>query len=383
MPRPLQPRSPRGGGELGETLSQRALNRALLERQLLLRRCALPAAETIERLVGLQAQAPLAPYVGLWSRLDGFHPEELARLISERQAVRIALMRSTIHLVTARDCLALRPILQPVMERGLYHGAFRWGIVGLDVSAVVAAGRALLRERPLSAAELGKQLQAQWPDRDATVLPQVLRNLAPLIQTPPRGIWGASAQTRYATAEDWLGQPLGNDTAPDATLLRYLAAFGPASIADMQAWSGLSGLGAVVERLRPRLRPFRDERGRELFDLPDAPRPDAATPAPPRFLPEYDNVLLSHADRDRILPPGRKPPLFAGNGGVRGSLLVDGFVAGAWQIARQGAAATLTIEPFAPLPAPDRAALADEGARLLTFSAADAAAQHIRFAAPE
>jgi hypothetical protein len=366
----------------GDVLGQRALNRALLERQLLLRRRAMPAAEALEHLVGLQAQAPLAPYVGLWTRLDGFRHDELARLISDRSALRTSLLHGTVHLVTADDCLALRPLVQPVLERGL-KGAFGRYLAEVDIDAVLAMGRALLEERPRTRRELVPLLAEQWPGWDASALAYAISYLVPLVQVPPRGIWGSNGPAALAPTEAWLGRPLGSGGSADEMVMRYLAAFGPATVKDMQTWSGLTRLREVTERLRPRLRTFRDEYGRELLDLPDAARPDPDTPASPRFLPEYDNVLFAHAERARIIADHRRPPLFPGNGGVLGTVLVDGFLRGRWKTIRQRGGATLLIEPFARLSKQNRTSLAEEGTLLLAFTAADANTHDVRFASPE
>ncbi|GAB4210763.1 MAG: winged helix DNA-binding domain-containing protein [Roseiflexaceae bacterium] len=367
-----------------EVLGQRALNRALLARQMLLRRERLPALEAIERLVAMQSQAPNPPYVGLWTRLVDFRAEELSQLISERQAVRLALLRNTVHLVTARDCLALRPLVQTIFDRDLYgnstHGVH---LKGIDLAALVAAGRALVEEQPRTLAELGPLLQARWPERKAAALAHAIRSQLALVQVPPRGLWGKSGAACCTTAESWLGQPL--EAAPDmqALVLRYLAAFGPASIQDAQTWSGLSGLRPVFEELRPRLRCFQDEQGRVLFDLPEAPRPGPDTSAPVRFLAEFDNLLLGHADRTRIISEAHRRRVFSVNGLIASTILVDGFVAGIWSIERSRSAATLRITPFAPLAAPDRDALAEEGARLLEFAAAEGQERDILFAPVE
>jgi DNA glycosylase AlkZ-like len=383
--RPRKAQPPRRAQETaGDLLGRRALNRALLDRQLLLHRVELPAVQTVEHLVGLQAQNPGSPYVALWTRLEGFRPEALSQLIADRGAVRIALMRSTIHLVTARDCLALRPVLQPVQDRFLYGGTpYGRNLAGMDLEALVAAGRVLVEERPRTMAEIRTLLQERWPERDAASLAYAVRNLLPLVQVPPRGLWGKAGRPTLTTAESWLGRPLEPDPSPEVMVERYLGAFGPASVADLQTWSGLTRLREVVERLRPRLRPFRDELGRELFDLPDAPRPDPDTPVPVRFLPDYDNVLLSHADRTRIVDPLHRQRVLDDNPNeALGSFLVDGFAAGTWKIVRQRRAATLMVDPFERLSGRDAAAVGEEGARLLAFVSPGAESLDVRLNPP-
>jgi Winged helix DNA-binding domain len=348
------------------------LNRALLARQLLLARQERSAAATIEHLVGLQAQVPGNPYIALWSRLEGFQREELSRLIAERHAVRTSLMRATIHLVTARDCLALRPVMQSVLERTFASSAFAKNIAGVELDTLLAAGRALLEERPRTRAELRPFLAERWPGYDADSLASAIGFLLPVVHVTPRGLWGQSGQARLTTIEAWLGRPLDPDPTPDQAVLRYLAAFGPATVADVRIWSRLTGLRAVIERLRPRLVTFRDERGRELFDLPDAPRPDQETPAPPRFLPEYDNILLSHDDRGRIIGDTGSLPTPDGRGGELGSVLVDGFLGGMWRMTRQRGKARLLIEAGSSWTKADQTAVAEEGARLLAFAVPNA-----------
>jgi Winged helix DNA-binding domain len=370
-------------------LSQRALNRALLSRQLLLERADLPAEvsrrraaviETIERLVGLQAQAPFPPYYGLWSRLGGFRPDDLAALIADRSVVRIAVMRGTIHAVSARDCLPLRRLVQPVLDRGL-RGSFGRQLAGVDAVAVAAAGRELVEAEPMTFSALGERLAARWPDHPPAALAQVVRAHVPLVQVPPRAVWGRSGQSLHTSAEHWLGAAAAADPASPPTLpglvTRYLAAFGPATTRDVTAWSGLTGLRAVMDELRPSLVTFRDEQGAELFDLPSAPRPDGDVPAPVRLAAEFDNLLLSHADRSRVVHPDHLRRFYTINGIFPGSVLIDGFVAGMWRLARTKQAATLTIELFGS--AREHAQVRREAERMLAFCA-PAATHDIRFA---
>jgi hypothetical protein len=328
--------------------------------------------------VGLQAQIPNSPYIGLWTRLEGFRPDDLARLITERRAVRIPLMRSTLHLVTARDCLALRPLVQPVLARCL-NGTFGRRLAGMNTRTIAAAGRTLLEERPRTGAELGRLLHERWPDQDARILAYAVQYLEPLVQVPPRGVWGASGQATWTTVEAWLERRLAAKPSPERMVTRYLGAFGPATVRDMQVWSGVTGLREVTERLRPRLGTFRNELGVELFDLPDAPRLDPDCPAPPRFLPFYENALLSYVDRTRFIPHGPRAQAFTSAGLLVGTALVDGFVGARWKVVRDARKATLIIESFGALRKQEKAALAEEGRRLLAFAAEDRAGD-IQFA---
>jgi hypothetical protein len=230
----------------------------------------------------------------------------------------------------------------------------------------VEAAREAVERKPLTWVELRRHLAERWPDRDATALLRVAQFSLPLVQVPPRGLWQRSGAARVTTAAAWLGRPLGQSPPPEKLLLRYFAAFGPASTADAQDWSGLTRLATVVDRLRPKLVSFVAEDGRELFDLPDAPRPDEDEVAPVRFLPEFDNVTLAHANRGRIIDsrPQKPPPENA----VLRTFLVDGFVAGYWKIVRDRSRATLQLEPFKPLAAQARVALGAEGEQLLAFA---------------
>ena len=350
---------------------------------MLLGRHDLSAEQAIERLVGMQAQAPLAPYVGLWTRLERFEPQELARLIETRGAVRTQLMRGTIHLATAREAPAMRAPLQPVLDRLVRGGPFGRELRGMDVDQLLATARMLLEVRPSTRVELRGILAERWPDRDADSLSFAAILVLPVVQAPPRGIWGSGGQARWVTLESWLKRPLPPAGTPDDLVLRYLAAYGPATVADVSAWSGFSQLQAVLERLRPRLATFRDETGRELFDLPDAPRPNPDTPAPPRFLPEYDNVLLSHADRSRINPDGHPTPLLPGNGAAAGTVLIDGLFTATWRIARQQTTACIQIEALTRTTRTQRTALTAEGRRLVTFLAPEAEGHSVSVAEQE
>ena len=364
-----------------EVLGQRALNRALLERQLLLGRVERPAARVVEHLVGLQAQATLPPYYGLWSRLAGFDPHELGALLTNRDAVRMTLMRGTVHLVTVRDALVLRPLVQIAAERG-HNGAFGRRMGGADLGKLAATVPELLADGPLGARELGRRLVERGIGDDAEAMGNAARVYVALVQVPPRGVWGAGGQAKYATIESWTGRELETEPSPDELVLRYLRAFGPASVMDAQKWSGLTKLRAVFERLRPDLLTFLNEKGTELFDLPDAPRPDPAVRAPVRLLGEYDNVLLGHADRTRIIATDFPWRAMLAHGRFVNNLLVDGVLRATWWIEREGRrSATLAIRPFRDLAPDDRDEVAAEAQRMVDFAADDAEVRTVRFEA--
>ncbi|MER5882974.1 winged helix DNA-binding domain-containing protein [Streptomyces sp. NPDC001941] len=351
-------------------LTTRALNRATLDRQLLLRRARLGAEDAVTHLVGLQAQNVKPPYLALAARLEGFRAEELSGLMESRRVARIVTLRSTLHTHTADDVLGLRALVRGPREREI--GLFRKGLQGVDLERLAALARDLVEERPRTMKELRDALAVVWPGADPTALGIAARCSLPLVQVTPRGLWGRSGQVALTTAERWLGREVPGETDLDAVVLRYLGAFGPASVKDMQTWAGLTRLREAFERLRPRLAVFRDERGVELFDLPDAPRPDEDVPAPPRFLAEFDNLLLSHADRTRVVPPEHRPRTWNGNQAHR-TFLVDGFVAGIWRPEEAGEGrATVTVQPFAELGPAQRDAVADEALRTLAFLEPDA-----------
>ncbi|MGH8869456.1 MAG: winged helix DNA-binding domain-containing protein [Actinomycetes bacterium] len=362
-----------------DVLTLRGLNRATLHRQRLLARCDEPVPDVLEHLVGLQAQVPDVPYLALWSRLRDFDPEPLAELMRTRQAVRMPLMRATIHLVTAQDGLALRPVLHPVLARTFAGTTWGQALASEDMDAILAAGQALVEERPRTRATLGALLRERWPHADPAGLALALTYLVAVVQVTPRGVWSERGQATWTTVTAWLGGEPGSEpgyasgaASREDVLLRYLAAFGPATVKDAQMWCGLTRLREVADGLGERLRRFRTEEGADLLDVPDGPLPDPDTPAPPRFLPEYDNALLSYADRTRVVRPGDHVLLRGGSGGHVGTVLVDGFLSATWALRRTGSRAVLEVRPSRALGARERAAVSEEGARLLAFLASDA-----------
>jgi Winged helix DNA-binding domain len=333
-------------------LSDAALNRATLARQMLLERAAgVGVLEAVERLAGMQAQEPKHPFIGLWTRLEDFSEEALVGALRARSVVRATLMRSTLHLLSAADYAALRIALQPPMAVALRVLGAR--AQGLDPERVIPAARELLHGTPRTFDEIRASLQERFPDVDDRALGYAVRTLLPLVMVPSDDArWGFDrGGAAFALADEWLGAPLVHDGMQPALVRRYLGAFGPASAKDVQAWSGAGGMKAVLDGMRDELVVFTDERGRrELFDLPDAPRPDPGVAASPRLLPEFDNLLLAWDDRSRVIAGEHRPLVTTKNLRVKATFLVDGVVAGTWTIAVKRGVATLTLDPFAPVP---------------------------------
>lgn len=352
-------------------LSARALNRATLARQLLLDRADLPVLDAVAHLGGMQAQEPQEPFVGLWARLGTFDPGVLDDLLTTRKVVRTHLMRRTVHLVTAADALAWRARHADMLRQRVL-GVYRRELAGVDLGELATAARELLADgQPHTMPELGRALAARWPSVGPRALGETaVAALVPVVQLPPRGMWRRKAGARNVSLTWWLGReiappaPAGSDPVGETLVLRYLAAFGPAAVADLRAWCGLAGLPAAVAATREKLIAFRDEQGRELLDLPDAPRPDPGTPAPVRFLPAFDNAILGYHDRGRIIDHAHRGLSVAGARVV----LVDGRVAATWTLDAAG----LTVTPLRGLARTERTAVADHGEALAAFLTGDA-----------
>ncbi len=347
-------------------LTQRDLNRALLARQMLLEREKASAVEVVERLAGMQGQQPRPPFVGLWSRISDFHADELRSAYHDRTIVRATLMRATLHLMSARHYQQLRMPLQPMLTAGL-RAVLRQRAEGIDLPDLLERARAHFEKGPSTFGDLRAALASHFPDLDERAMGYTVRLNLPLVMVPDESTWAFPANAKFTMADVWLGK--NPDESEDARELvrAYLAAFGPAAAADMQAWSGLGGMQGVLKGMRDELVSFRDDRKRELFDLPEAPRPPADTPASIRFLPDFDNIVLAHADRRRIIAEEFRPRVVTKNLLVLATFLVDGFAAGIWKIERKRKAATLTLSPFEPINKKQLAAVTEEGEQLMRF----------------
>ena len=362
------------------TLSNRALNRALLARQMLLEREPVSAVDAIARLVGMQAQVPRPPFVGLWTRLRDFKRSDLTAALHARTVVRVTSMRGTLHVMTTTDYVALRGALQPMLTRGA-ESILRDRATNLDVDVLDAEGRNFFGKSAATFDALRDHLKATFPKGDERAMAYTIRTHVPLVQVPTDAQWAFPAAAEFTLADKWLSKKVPTTaTKAEKLVLRYLAAFGPATPSDAQAWSGMAGLRDVLESLRPSLVTFRDERKRELFDLPNAPRPDEDTPAPVRFVPDFDNLVLAHDDRTRVMANEHRSLVTTKNLLVRATFLVDGMVAGTWKSERKRKTAVLLIEPFGAITKRVRTALDEEADRLLAFVEEDASEREVRWA---
>ncbi|WP_117211583.1 winged helix DNA-binding domain-containing protein [Allorhizocola rhizosphaerae] len=345
------------------TLSQRILNRTLLQRQYLLSRVAETPLDTIRHLVAMQAQFPNGPYIGLWSRLEGFTRDALTALITDRVVVRSTMMRRTQHLAAGDDFVWLRPSVEPVITVALKHPFYAKEIEGLDPYKVAAVGRDILGDQALPRRAFGKLLGERFPGHHSGRLADTVELVEPMVHTPPASLWGPSrhpAEITVALAASWLGRPMLKAQLHELAL-RYLASFGPASVMDLQAWSGLTRLREVVEGLD--LRVYKSESGTKLYDLPDAPLATGDEPAPVRFLPAFDNALQGHKDRTRVISEDDRQRIARGASGGVPMFVVNGFVAGTWSYSD----GDLHLDPFRPLSKSERSAVDEEAAHLLAF----------------
>jgi hypothetical protein len=308
----------------------------------------------------MQAQEPRPPFVGLWSRVADFTPSQLLEPLRSGALVRGPLFRATLHLVRAEDWATFRPPIAPMLNRALSVLGERG--TGIDIEAVGASARGLLAQAPRTSAQLRELLHAAHPEHDARALGYAVRTAVPLRMVATEDPLGFPRDAQLALAEP--EPPLGT---PADLVLRYLAAFGPASVADAQEWSGLRGLAAVFAALREQLVTFTDERGRELFDLPGSPRPPAEVPAPVRYVPDFDNLMLAHSDRTRVIADEHRRHLTTKNLRVNAIALHDGEACASWSVKRTTKLATLELAPFAKLP---KAALAELEAEALALLAA-------------
>lgn len=340
--------------------------------------------------MGLQAQIPTDPYTALWSRIDAFDPTVVSDAVESRELVRLVVMRGTIHLVTAADALALRSHVQPVLDYEMtIHQEHKDQLAVTDLGPVIEFGRPLLTEAALTPSEIRAAMAERFPDLDAAAIAFSCRNLLALVQVPPRGLWGRSGTVRTMTTEGWLGAAPEPVTEAGARRIveRYLRVFGPASVRDVVAWSRVDAFGAAMETMLSDLRPYRNEKGVELYDVVDGEIVAPDVDAPVRFLPEYDNVLLSHRDRSRFGDEDRRRALGAASS-VKGTVLVDGLVSAAWHVARDPdarpkatAPATLTVEHFAGVSKRSLREVEREGEAMVRFLVPGAVDHDVRLIA--
>ena len=353
-------------------LSTRALNRALLARQLLLKRATLTPVAAIEQLACLQAQWSPAPYIGLWTRLARFAISDLEAALADHTVVKATVMRGTLHLLGATE-FPFFAVATAAARSDLWRNPKLEA--GIDMAELEARLGRFIAKAPRTFEELAQQIDAAAPgdrDRQRYLIRRLVFNRGAVVHTPPSGTWRHYRTGGYVAGRGWVAKwrEPAVDEATDHVVRRHLGAFGPATVDDIGSWSSIRT--PLIRESLARLdgiRRFRDERNRELFDLERAPRPDPETAAPVRFLPKWDSTLLGYAapERVRILPEGHRRTVIQKNGDVLQTILVDGMVAGTWATSVSRGEAILAITPFAKLARTDRAALVEEGERLIRF----------------
>jgi hypothetical protein len=346
-------------------LARKQLNRATLQRQMLLERSPVPVPAAIDRLAGMQAQLASAPFVGLWTRIKDFRSEDLSAAINNREVIKATWIRATLHLCTTADYVKFRTTLQPLLS-GAGEAIAKGRGADFDRDRLLEVARKYIGEKPRTFADISEMLAELMPDQDVGPLRYTVRTHIPLVQVPISSGWSYPSKPEFTLAESWIAKPISPEDNLKELVFRYLAAFGPASVTDMQTWLGMK-LKDTFEKMRPELQVYKDEGRRELFDLPDVPLPDPETPAPVRFLPEYDNVLLSHSNRTRVIADEHRSKVYLPGLRVAATILVDGFVGGVWKIEKTKSESALIIEPFAELSSKVREELAKEGEQLLRF----------------
>jgi hypothetical protein len=351
-----------------QVITNAELNRATLARQMLLARESLDVVTAIERLVALQAQEPPAPFIGLWTRLNDFHADALIDALERREIVKATLMRVTLHMVSARDYLRLLPAVLPLLRNRSI--AQRGGELATDDVLRLSGLAAAYAAEPRLGAEIRDHVAAHAPDADPEILLWRVRRHQPFVQVPSRSTWAYGPRPRFIAPEAWLPGEMASQEESTAYLVgRYLAAFGPATKADLMRWSGLnwSALANEMERVEPRLVRFRAESGSQLFDLADAPRPPADTPAPARLLTMWDSAIIGYADKDRIVPPVYRARIVNKRGDYFPTFLVDGRVAGLWRLDPSRKRVRIELLPFGRIPSTTRRELDEEADRLASF----------------
>lgn len=344
-------------------LSTRTLTRTLWVRQQLVPdlRTVPDAEAVVGHVLGLQAQDNLPPYLSLAARVDGFAPADLSDRLEDRSLVRFFSMRGTVHVLTADDALRLRPWVQPALDRVSATNQTSRPARHLTTAQLDAVVRPFLADGARSHTEIGQALAAAFPDVPEAALRHVARERLPLVQVPPRGLWKRSGGVVYAYADRYLGRPFAEPDVEDL-VLRYLAAYGPATAADMTKWSLVTRLGPVFTAMAKagRLTTCTDENGRTLYDAPGAPVAPEELELPVLLLGMYDNLFLSHADRDRIAPEEARRAWMGANGGAGSTLFVDGLLAGIWRV-EDG---RVVVEPLRRLTRSERQGLEAEVTRV-------------------